>query len=123
MKLKTPRKVRAGKQAPPAIAYPDLAVPGKATFILADGTTREVRIETPTLPATKVQAVVEKAERDNDDAITSYGYDLPTLVKLQDALIAMAALVVSRLGENPNNIDLEIIRYAMTDMRDQLPAR
>jgi hypothetical protein len=29
----------------------------------------------------------------------------------------------SHLGENPNNIDLEIIRYAMTDMRDQLPAR
>jgi len=91
---------------------------------MADGTTREVAwTETPSLPASKVQAVIEKAARDNDDAIASYNYDLPTLVKLQDALIAMAALVVSRLGETPTVADVEIIRFAMTDIRDLLPGR
>ena len=125
MKRETPRKARAGKHVTAATgAYPDLTQPGKAKFKLADGTTREVVwIETPSLPAAKVQACIEKAARDNDDAIASYNYDLPTLVKLQDAQIAMAALVVSRLGEIPNNTDVEIIRFAMTDIRDLLPGR
>ena len=123
MKLKTPPKGRAGKQATPVIAYPILAA-GRAKFILADGTIREIAWnESLSLPVAKVQAVIDKAERDNDDAIASYNYDLPTLVKLQDAQIAMAALVVSRLGESPNNSDVEIIRFAMTDIRDLLPGR
>jgi len=125
MKLKSPRKAGAGKHATPAPgAYPDLTQSGKAKFKLADGTTREVAwIETHSSPAAQVQAVIEKAARDNDDAIASYNYDLPTLVKLQDAQIAMAALVVNRLGEIPNNTDVEIIRFAMTDIRDLLPGR
>jgi hypothetical protein len=125
MKLKSPRKARERKHVTAATGtYLDLTQPGKAKFVLADGSTREVAwIETHSLPAVKVQAVIEKAARDNDDAIASYNYDLPTLVKLQEAQIAMAALVVSRLGEIPNNTDVEIIRFAMTDIRDLLPGR
>jgi hypothetical protein len=123
MKSKTPRRSSAGKLAP-AITYPILTDPGKAKFIVADGTTREVPwIETPSLPAEKVQDVVNKAQRDNDDAIASYGYDVPTLVKLQEAQIAIAAGVVARLGEAPAHADEEIVRYAMTDIRDTLPCR
>jgi len=114
MKLKTPPKGRAGKQATPVIAYPILAA-GRAKFILADGTTREVSwIETPSLPAANVQSVVEKAARDNDGAIGSYGYDLPTLVKLQ-------ATAVSLLGQAPTPTDDDNVHFAMTNIRDLLP--
>ena len=121
MKLKTPPKGRAGKQATPVIAYPILAA-GRAKFILADGTTREVSwIETPSLPAANVQSVVEKAARDNAGAIGSYGYDLPTLVKLQATLVAMAAAAVSLLGEAPTPTDDDNVHFAMTNIRDLLP--
>ena len=121
MKSKTPLKVRASKQTT-AIAYPVLTNPGKAKFIVADSTTREVPwSETRSLPAEKVQDVVEKAMHDNDDVIKSYGYDLPTLVKLQEDQIAIAAEVVALLGATPTHADDDNAFFALTIIRDLLP--
>lgn len=93
-------------------------------FVLGDGTKREVAwIETPVLPAEKVQACLDKAERDNDRPSATYGYDQKTLVKLQQAMVASAAQVVTSLGASPSLTDEEIVSYAMTDIRDLLPNR
>jgi len=123
MKLKaSPKLTDAKKVTAPAITYPDLRNPGKATFIVADRTTRVVPwTETPSLPSARVQDVVTKAECDNDEVSTSYGYDTPTLVKLQDAQIAIAAEVDALLGENPAHTDDDNAYFALTIIRDLLP--
>jgi hypothetical protein len=95
-----------------------------ADFALADGTTRRVPWNhTRALPIEKVEAVLLKAKRDNEDLGKSYHYDQPTLVKFQNLIISTAAFVAPLFDRNPTAQYLKMVSDALTEVRDCIPEK
>jgi len=95
-----------------------------AEFVLADGSKCQLPwFENRALSVAGIEGLLRKIKSDNEDPGTSYGYSLESLVKFQHRVLSTTAFVVVQLGASPTSTDLEMIRNAMTDIRDLLPTR
>jgi hypothetical protein len=91
-------------------------------FELADGTLRNVPwIHNNAMSVESINEYIELIKTENEGLFSRYEYDRETLLKFQQIVASTAALVAVMLGRRPNATDVEMIREALTQVRDRLP--